>query len=141
MRVTLALMGLALASFRPSLTHMVSQPQGVCLGNGHLRRQHDSAHPSLETVASHLPVIILFLIWFKRYKRNTIRHVVLMTVCSMISKTTSDLCGWAIKNFGKAESREGATSSGREGLLLSMRDGFIILRKSRERLSFLWPAT
>lgn len=119
MRFTLALMGLTLASFRPSLTHTVWQPQGACLGNGHLRRQQDSAHLSPQTVSSHLPVTILLLIWFKRCTRNTIRHVVLMTVCSMISQTALDLCGWAIKNFRRAESREGATSSGREGLLLS----------------------
>lgn len=56
--------------------------------------------------------------------------MVLMTVLSRISNATLDVCGQAIKNFGKAESQKGSIILVSEGVLISTRDGFVILTEN-----------
>lgn len=50
----------------------------------------------------------------------------LMTVLSRIPNATLDVCGRAIKNFGKAESQESSIILVNEGILISTIDGFMI---------------
>lgn len=94
-----------------------------------MKKQQVCAHPfpvcGQPSASDHAAAVLL--VWLQRCERTTARHMVLMTVLSRIPSAVLDVCGQVIKNFGKAESQEGSILLVSEGVLISTRDGFVIL--------------